>query len=452
MTHRAAIIACARDETAYIAEWLTYHRAIGFGHVFLYCNDDDPGPLFAAVLPFLQGPDPFVTFHHYPLQGEQFRMYLHALAHYRGEAEWIAFLDIDEFLALRDGGSLDDLLDAIPPDQGCLLLHWLMFGPNGHATPPPGGVVEIYTRRAARVWASTKTLTRSACIALDRIDRRIFFWHRWEGSLVAGAASRSVLGLDPAAMPADRACLTDPAMTEAILSRAAVHHYAFRSEAALAQRVARGLGGDFHGQEMWQRALAEGTAAAQMAEMNAVEDRFLAEFWAGWRTRRIAPGLLLPRPLWPNLACGRTATQSSVGAFSLGATVEEDAAGVVSGRLTGSFQCHTDGEAAPFWQVDLGVPAQVHEIRVFNRLDNPVVAARLRRFAIDTSSDGRHWMRVCRKSDDTPVGGMDARPFRFLPATPVPARLVRLRLTEPGALHLDQVEVYGEPAAGGSGR
>ncbi len=452
MTHRAVIFACARDETAYIAEWLTYHRAIGFGHVYLYCNDDDPGPLFAAVLPFLQAPDPFVTFHHYPVQGEQFRMYMHALARYRTAAEWIAFLDIDEFMALRAGGTLDDLLDEVPPNQGCLLVHWAMFGPNGHTLPPPGSVPANYTRRAARIQTTTKTITRSACIDLDLIDHRIYMWHGWDGRLIPGAASRSVLGLPPEAMPSDGAYLSDPAMTDAILSRAAVHHYVFRSEAALAKRVARGLGGDFAGQVMWQRAIEDGNVPVLMADLNAVEDRFLAEFWAGWRARRMAPGLLLPHPAWPNLALGRPATQSSLGAPAQGASVEQDAAGAVSGRLTGAFQCHTDREAAPFWQVDLGAPARVREIHIFAGLDEVAHAEPLRRFDLDTSSDGRHWMRVCRKSDDAPVGGIDGGAFRCVPAAPVPARFVRLRRTEPGALLLDQVKVYGELVSGGSGR
>lgn len=452
MTHRKVIIACARDETPYIAEWLVYHRAIGFGHVYLYCNDDDPGPLFAAVAPFLQGPNPFVTFHHYLPQGEQFRMYMHALARYRTAAEWITFLDIDEFLALRAGGTLDDLLDEVPPNQGCLLLHWAMFGPNGHAVPPPGGVLENYTRRASRIQVTTKTITRSACIDLELIDRRIYMWHGWDGRLMPGAASRSVLGVPPEAMPSDGVYLSDPAMTEAILRRAAVHHYAFRSEAAMAQRVTRGLGGDFAGQMMWKRAIEDGSASAVMADFNAVEDRFLADFWAGWRARRMTLGPVLPSPGWPSLAVGRPATQSSVGTLSRGASVEEDAAGAVSGRLTGAFQCRTDHEAAPSWQVDLGVRARLREIRVFAGLDEAAMANRLRRFWIETSSDGQHWMRICRKSDDTPVGGIDGGAFRFVPVIPVPARFVRLRLAEPGALLLDQVEVYGEPASGGSGR
>ncbi|MBW4089489.1 MAG: glycosyltransferase family 92 protein [Proteobacteria bacterium] len=432
MTHRAVIFACARDETPYIAEWLAYHRAIGFGHVFLYCNDDDPGPLFAAVLPFLQGTDPFVTFHHYLPQGEQFRMYMDALARYRDAAEWIAFLDIDEFLALRAGGTLDDLLDEVPPNQGCLLLHWLMFGPNGHATPPPGGVPENYTRRAERPWVATKTITRSACIDLSRIDRRIYVWHGWEGTLAPGAASRSVVGLEREAMPADGHFLTDPAMIAAILGRAAVHHYTFRSEAALAQRVARGLGGDFRGQKMWQRVLESGTGPATMAELDAVEDRFLAEDWARRRTRGIAAGAVLPRPAWPDLAQGRP--------IGPGGQRAEPAAGGSDTRIAAA--------APPSWQVDLGAAARVREIRVIQSLEG-WYPAEPRQIDIDTSSDGRHWLRVGRAAA-APAGGPAIAPACFVAPVPIPARFVRLRPERAEAPPPERVEIYG--ASGGNGR
>ena len=452
MTCRAVIFACARDETRYIGEWLGYHRAIGFGHVFLYCNDDDPAPLFDAVEPFTTGAEPFVTFHHHPLQGEQFYMYMHALRHHRAAGEWIAFLDIDEFLALRAGGTIDDLLDDVPPGQDCLLLHWLMFGPNGHATPPAGGVPESYTRRAARAWNATKTITRSAAIDPDRIERRIYLWHGWEGLLIPPGIERSVLGLPREAIAVEGSCLADPAATAEICRRAGVHHYVFRSEAALAQRLARGLGGDFHGQAMWQRAQEQGATAAHFAELDAVEDRFLAEFVAARRHRRLAQAALLAPPPWPNLALGRAATQSSVSPASRHPDPGRDAAGATSGRITGDYQFHTDHDADPYWQVDLGGPARIHEIRLFNRLSSPAVAERFRRFVIETSSDGARWMLVCRKDDAAPVGGIDGNPFRFRPTAPVPARWVRIRLRRPGLLHLDQVEVYGRMIpSGGSG-
>lgn len=43
---RVALAAIARWETQYAPEWLTYHRAIGFDHVYLTCNDDDPSALW----------------------------------------------------------------------------------------------------------------------------------------------------------------------------------------------------------------------------------------------------------------------------------------------------------------------------------------------------------------------------------------------------------------------
>src|SRR5271155_3644064 len=94
------LVACARWESSCIAEWIVYHRLLGFEHLYLYCNDDDPGELYAAVLPFIIGPEPFVTFHHFRYLGQQQAMYLHYLEHYKDQTKWFMFLDIDEFLRL----------------------------------------------------------------------------------------------------------------------------------------------------------------------------------------------------------------------------------------------------------------------------------------------------------------------------------------------------------------
>ncbi len=91
------IVACARWENDYIVEWLNYHRIVGFNHVFLYCNDNDPSELYEKTLPFTFGSHPFVTFVHYPFQGMQGQMYKHFLKHHAHMTKWFIFLDIDEF-------------------------------------------------------------------------------------------------------------------------------------------------------------------------------------------------------------------------------------------------------------------------------------------------------------------------------------------------------------------
>src|SRR5690242_5195339 len=109
-------MACARWETPYITEWLLYHRAIGFDHVYLLCNDDDPTELYSRVLPFLEGPAPFVTFRHFPFQGQQFHAYMHGLRVWKHETEWLMFLDIDEFLCIRNHTGIQRFLDDVPSE------------------------------------------------------------------------------------------------------------------------------------------------------------------------------------------------------------------------------------------------------------------------------------------------------------------------------------------------
>ncbi len=121
--YRTAIVACARWETDSILEWVTYHRSLGFEHIYVYCNDDDPAELYEKLCPLTDGAAPFVTFLHYALPGLQTAMYKHFLKSMVGEVEWLLFLDIDESVALkrhatidaflRDSGSLHDFVQIV---------------------------------------------------------------------------------------------------------------------------------------------------------------------------------------------------------------------------------------------------------------------------------------------------------------------------------------------------
>jgi hypothetical protein len=180
--YRHAIVAFARWETDAILEWLTYHRSIGFDHVYLYCNDDDPTEPFDRVCPFLGGPAPFVTFNHYPVQGRQWETYLHWFRSYTSETEWVAFLDIDEFLALPGTENVGHYIEQFPPACDAIHVHWIYYGPMGFATRPPGSVLRQYTRRQAWVSLETKTIVRPDRIQPDVLDKRYqqAFWHLWD--------------------------------------------------------------------------------------------------------------------------------------------------------------------------------------------------------------------------------------------------------------------------------
>jgi len=157
------------------------------------------------------------------------------------------------------------------------------------------------------------------------------------------------------------------------------------------------------------------------------------------------PTAPIPDSPFTLLSAGRTATQSSRSRWSNGSEAE-DATGALNGRISGDYNCHTAMEDSPWWMVDLGAVQDVWEIRIFNRISNAIVARRARRFDLLASTDGETWEVLVAKDDDSDVGGADGRPFMFASAEPIPARFIKIQLKGHTCLHLDQVQVFGDPS------
>jgi hypothetical protein len=140
-------------------------------------------------------------------------------------------------------------------------------------------------------------------------------------------------------------------------------------------------------------------------------------------------------PSWGgNLALGKPATQSSRSRWS----AADDPQGAVNGRKTGGYGFHTDRERNPWWQVDLGAPHAINEVRVYNRCDTG--EARARTLTIHLSRDGKAWEQVWDQ-DGVAFGGVVFGPLRAL-INGRQARYVRLALGDVEYLHLDEVEIY----------
>jgi Glycosyl transferase family 2/F5/8 type C domain len=455
--HRYAIAACARWESEYIVEWAAYHRSIGFDHIYLYCNDDDPTELYEKLAPLVAGSEPFITFVHYPFRGQQKRMYDDFLARFVRETEWFTFLDIDEFLCLKRHRSISDFLAEFSHQCDVLHLNWVFFGNSGFFERPPGSVLLQYTWREAQVNHYTKMITKTAALDVELAlsQGEVGYWHNWGPSLRATMRRINVLG---DAMPDNyyddfptnaRRYLDQGDRQTRILGTATINHYAFRSEQDIARRIARGTSGDFFGQLAFKKVLDGGDQSQFLKNFSHVHDTSLRDYWqqfldGGWRTS------LLPRPPGTNLALGKRATQSSVSQWSREQSPEADATRLVSGALSGSYNNHTGLDDAPWWQVDLGMPCQIRQLRIFNRMGDPIMMQRTSRFALLVSDDGEHWHSVFSKVDGTVFGGIDGHPYILNSDPPTRARFIRIQLLQRTHLHLDQVEVYGEAPDGGA--
>jgi FkbM family methyltransferase len=140
------VCAIFKDEGPNLDEWVAYHRIVGVDHFVLYDNgSSDDGPSRLREGNFGE----YVTIVPWPLRPGQQAAYEHFRINHSGRWDWVAFIDVDEFIYPTETDSVKKLLTRYD-EFSSVLLHWLVFGPNGHETRPPGLVIDSYTRRFAQ--------------------------------------------------------------------------------------------------------------------------------------------------------------------------------------------------------------------------------------------------------------------------------------------------------------
>ena len=148
--HYLAIFAIVRNEGAYLNEWVEFHRMMGVSHFFIYDNGSNDGTA-DLLYPYVN--EGLVTLVNWAdfLKGwegvagtsgrTQKLAMLHCIANFGHLAEWMAFIDADEFLFPSAEGSLAEVLHGYE-DLDSLSVYWHMFGTSGHTRKPPGLVTE----------------------------------------------------------------------------------------------------------------------------------------------------------------------------------------------------------------------------------------------------------------------------------------------------------------------
>lgn len=147
MLPTVALCAIMRNEGRYILEWIAYHRGIGFSPVVIYDNLSDDGtaqlcePLArAGAIEYVPWPDPPPGGEH----GPQVYAYEHAAA--RLQADWLCFLDADEFLVLDAASTIQDFLLSAGRAAMPIALNWRIFGSDGAQSASAGLVTDRFVR------------------------------------------------------------------------------------------------------------------------------------------------------------------------------------------------------------------------------------------------------------------------------------------------------------------
>lgn len=161
-TDKIGVCAIFKDEAPFLLEWLAFHRMIGVDLFVLYDNgSSDGGADLIRGSNFARS----VTLIDWLERPGQLSAYSDFRINHAPRFDWVAFIDIDEFIMPLAGSSIREILmRRVYQPYSQILLQWLVFGSSGHQSRPEGMVIANYLTRlpeAAEASRHIKTIVRS---------------------------------------------------------------------------------------------------------------------------------------------------------------------------------------------------------------------------------------------------------------------------------------------------
>ena len=154
MKHTLAICAIVKNEHDYLLEWIAYHRVVGVDHFLIYNNseenDDGTTRLLkrlhrAGVIELVAWPDrPNWVLPSGVHVRPQIPAYYDGAERLRDRAEWVAFIDADEFIVPMKDTDLPSTLKRYARFGG-VGANWRMFGSSGHQKKQDAPVIQRFT-------------------------------------------------------------------------------------------------------------------------------------------------------------------------------------------------------------------------------------------------------------------------------------------------------------------
>ncbi|KAG7374291.1 glycosyl transferase family 2 protein [Nitzschia inconspicua] len=169
LSHSVAICAIQKGGRPYLEEWIDYNKILGFDKIYLYDNSND-----FELQNWTYNPDAILDIRHFPGQKKQLPAYRECASRIRREGlhTWVAFLDLDEFLVLKQHNYVFEMIDYVIQQQICkkeqpiriggVAVNWYMFDYNDHITYQPLPLTYRFQRREVNINPHVKTIVNMA--------------------------------------------------------------------------------------------------------------------------------------------------------------------------------------------------------------------------------------------------------------------------------------------------
>jgi hypothetical protein len=152
-----AAVMVFHNEERFLKEWLEYHRAVGIKHFYLFDNGSTDA-YWDILEPYVLRGE--VELYHVKKTTQVFDdfifmqkgMYDHAIELARGNHEWLAVFDSDEYICIPSGENLADFLMTFL-DAPAVAFNWVMYGSSDVSELKKGDLqIEKLNHRAWDDW------------------------------------------------------------------------------------------------------------------------------------------------------------------------------------------------------------------------------------------------------------------------------------------------------------
>lgn len=144
------IVCIAKNEHSYIEEFVKYHLAVGFKHIYLYDNQDIPDTYnnilekYHKTINIIHIPG---NYYKSPVQYIALNHFINEIIKTNNHITHVAHFDIDEYLVLKKHSNVTDFIkDYIKDNCSAIAINWRFFGSSGHTKPSNEPITSKYTK------------------------------------------------------------------------------------------------------------------------------------------------------------------------------------------------------------------------------------------------------------------------------------------------------------------
>jgi len=163
--YNLSICAIFKNEAPYFKEWIEFHKLQGVEHFFLYNNNSDDDYL-TVLQPYINSGELTLKQWSYEFNSNESGVwtyiqngaYTDCIQKYGTMTNWLAVIDLDEFLFCPSGQDLPSFLIDYE-EYGGVCVNWRMFG-TSHLETIPSNLLMI----EALIHCSSPKLPRNRCV------------------------------------------------------------------------------------------------------------------------------------------------------------------------------------------------------------------------------------------------------------------------------------------------